>query len=50
MEKPVQAVKFLWKFDEFNKNIANYLPVAKKSFSFVILFKTKGDKKFGAFC
>lgn len=37
---------FLYKYDEFNKNFANYLPI-KSNYDFVLLAKTKKSQIFG---
>lgn len=36
----------LYKYDDFNKNFANYLPI-KEAFNFVILLKSKKGQIFG---
>lgn len=37
---------FLYKYDEFNKNFSNYLPI-KSPYDFVLLGKTKKSQLFG---
>jgi hypothetical protein len=40
MQRKSIKTTFLYKYDEFNKNLANYLPI-KSSYDFVLLAKTK---------